>query len=96
MDEEDEEEGVSYGEAGPLLCHVGDGEDSSFVTVSRLLSVSVVQQNALEAPMHRGEGHAQLHHLLMGICDGKEDPSPLSGWTHLRQRGGPISERLMV
>lgn len=75
----------SHGEPGPLLCHVRDGEGSSFATVRRLLSVSVVQQDVLEAPTHRSEGHTQLHHLLLGISDGEKDSSSLGGWTHLWQ-----------
>lgn len=76
-------EGGSYGESGPLLCHVGDGKGSSFVAVRRLLSLSVVEQDALEAPAHRREHQTQLHHLLMGVSDGKKDSSSLGGRTHL-------------
>lgn len=77
----------SHGEPAPLLCHIRDGEDGSFATVRRLLSVGVVEQDALEAPAHGSEGQTQFYHFLLGICDGEEDPSSLSGWTHLwRQR----------
>lgn len=81
----------SYGEAGPLLRHVGDAEGSSFVAVGRLLSIRVVEQDALEAPPRRGQDQTQLHHLLMGISDGKQDPPPLGGRTHLRQQQAQIN-----
>lgn len=74
----------SHGESAPLLRHVRDGEGGSFVAVRRLISISVVQQDALEATSHRSEGQPQLHHLLMGISDGKKDPSSLSGRTYLK------------
>lgn len=73
----------SHGESAPLLRHVRDGEGGSFAAVRRLISVSVVQQDALEAPSHWSEDQPQLHHLLMGIGDGKEDASSLRGRTHL-------------
>lgn len=76
----------SHGEPAPLLCHIRDGEDSSFATVRRLLSISVVEQDALEAPAHGSEGQTQFYHFLLGICDGEEDSSSLSGWTHLWQQ----------
>lgn len=75
----------SHGEPGPLLRHVRDSEGSSFATVRWLLSLSVVQQDALKAPAHGREGHTQLHHLLLGISDSEKDSSCLIGWAHLWQ-----------
>lgn len=73
----------AHREPCPLVGHVRDTEGCSFVAVGGLLRVSVVQQDALEAPADRGEGQAQLHHLLTGVCDGKERASSLAGWSHL-------------
>lgn len=53
------------------------------MAVGGLLLVSVVQQDALEALANWSEGQTQLHHLALGICDGKEHATSLASWAHL-------------
>lgn len=80
-------------EARPLVGHIWDAEGGGFVAVRGLLFVGVVQQDALEAPAHRGQGQAQLHHLLTGVGDGKEDATSLGCGTHRDNDGEVPVER---
>lgn len=75
---------AAHREPCPLVRHVWDAEGSSFVAVGRLLRVGVVQNDSLEASVDMREGQTQLHYLLMGVCDGKQDASSLGGRTHLK------------
>lgn len=63
------------------------------MAVRGLLFVGVVQQDALQAPADRGQGQAQLHHLLTGVGDGEEDATSLGGGTHRDNDGKVPVER---